>query len=498
MKVNKVEEIRLSDKKWSITKIYVYFIFGIYPLIFHNYYYDIVTSKYIVFLIATGLLIIGSLFLIPDRLFTKIKSGEIKLESTDYFVIGFIFVNIISSVFSENRIDTLNGADGRNVGIVTVVLLGFVYFIVSETFVCDSVFYKVVAVSSTIISILGILNSFDIDFIGFYDGLSYSQRVNYLSTIGHIDVYTNYFAISIPILFLVYLKSGNIKNEIMYFCALVINMVAAGAGHCDSSYIIIVAGIATGIIFSEKAGLKKSVLPVYIWFVTGYFLVKINEGIRQPRKITVIGKILYSNTSFLIITILFCVVIFMDSIRNVDLYEYKNQLAVLIIVIPLLYLAAVFVFTFILKDTYIGSFDKILRIKDSTGSYRGYIWRIVLTEYGKFDFFHKAFGVGTDALLTFLKNAYGEDMYMVTNAYYDNAHNEFLQYLVTTGGLGLISYVGIVICSVKNVLRRKRNMMLAAVVITYVLQSFVNINQVITTPMFFIILAMCNQKKAHG
>ena len=50
----------------------------------------------------------------------------------------------------------------------------------------------------------------------------------------------------------------------------------------------------------------------------------------------------------------------------------------------------------------------MLRIKDSTGSYRGYIWRIVLTEYGKFDFFHKAFGVGTDALLTFFKNAYGK------------------------------------------------------------------------------------------
>lgn len=489
-----MEEIKLSDKSYMVPKLYVYFIFGIYPLIYHNFYYDIVTSKYIVFLAATGLLLIYVFFLIPDKLFTKIKTGEIKLNITDYFVLGFVFVNVISCLFSENRIYTVNGAQGRNVGMVTILMLGVVYFTISRTFLCDSMFYKVMALSSTIISVLGILNSFDIDFMGFYKGLKYSQRVNYLSTIGHIDVYTNYFAISIPVLFMIYLSVNEIKKSLIYLVILVINMLGAMAGHCDSSYIIMVSGMLTAIFLTNKVNLLKAFIPVYLWIIFGFCFVRINSIINEPRIITSVGRILFTGKVILVFTILFCVLVLWNYKKSIDIEKYKKPLILIIAVIAGIYLLSLLIFTFILKNTNLGIFENILRIKDSTGSYRGYIWRIVLTEYGKLDFFHKLFGIGTDALLPFLEKIYGNKMYIVTNAYYDNAHNEILQYLITIGALGLICYLGIVITSLKKCVRWK-DKVLAAVVITYVFQSLVNINQVITTPMFFIILAMCNNEK---
>ena len=42
-----------------------------------------------------------------------------------------------------------------------------------------------------------------------------------------------------------------------------------------------------------------------------------------------------------------------------------------------------------------------------------------------------------------------------TTVIYDNAHNEYLQYFVTIGPIGVLSYVGILICACIEMNRRK-------------------------------------------
>ncbi|MBO5387133.1 MAG: O-antigen ligase domain-containing protein, partial [Lachnospiraceae bacterium] len=76
----------------------------------------------------------------------------------------------------------------------------------------------------------------------------------------------------------------------------------------------------------------------------------------------------------------------------------------------------------------------------------------------------------------------------------DNAHNELLQYLVTLGILGVISYLGVVVSSVFYMLKYgKGNYMVYGfftATVGYFFQSIINLNQPITTPLYFVIMAL--------
>ena len=74
----------------------------------------------------------------------------------------------------------------------------------------------------------------------------------------------------------------------------------------------------------------------------------------------------------------------------------------------------------------------------------------------------------------------------------DNAHNEYLQYLVTHGLLGLIAYVLFVVSAVKRGFKEGGRYQRAAALAAccYLVQASYNLMQAITTPMFFVFLAL--------
>ena len=106
----------------------------------------------------------------------------------------------------------------------------------------------------------------------------------------------------------------------------------------------------------------------------------------------------------------------------------------------------------------------------------------------------KLFGYGQESLLSIMQGRYYDEMLMVTNKVYDNAHNELLQYLVTTGLLGMVSYIGLFISSVIYIFKRANKRVIANVCIVamvgYFAQAIINISQPITTPFFFIFMAL--------
>jgi O-antigen ligase len=81
-----------------------------------------------------------------------------------------------------------------------------------------------------------------------------------------------------------------------------------------------------------------------------------------------------------------------------------------------------------------------------------------------------------------------------TNRIYDNAHNEVLQYLITLGLFGALSYIALVVSAVwymcKHGAKTMHTYIPVFVVCGYFVQGLVNLNQPITTPLFFVILGM--------
>lgn len=86
-----------------------------------------------------------------------------------------------------------------------------------------------------------------------------------------------------------------------------------------------------------------------------------------------------------------------------------------------------------------GGLAQYLTINDDWGTHRWYIWRIGMESYGKFPFKQKIFGAGPDTYGAVVMENHYDEMVMRYGEFFDSAHNEYLQYLVTVGLAGLVA-----------------------------------------------------------
>lgn len=512
-----MEETRLSNN--ILVNIYVCFVMAFYPLIFHNGYYDIVTSKFYVYVIVTGLFILGELVIFAaKKIFSQnCNEGEKRhnVHMADIFMIIFLVVNVLSVIFSENSRYAITGASGRNVGLITVVMMCLSYFIISLKVKINDTFYYLLTLGSSIISGIAIFQFIGIDILGFYEGLTYSQRITYISSIGHVDIFTTYFSITIPILFLKYMWEEKKTKKYIYLIGLVLNICGMMTGQCDSAYIILGMSLIVTLYFAKgKLDISKFLFPLVISMIWTRFLLLINCKMSEPRKLSIITDKIFSNIMCVIIILLFMASITVKIVnkKNTEKQNEKNSssdrrniVSIIFLMLTIFYLTVIMIFSTVLKDVKLSNYEDILRFSDSYGSYRGYIWKIVVKDYVGLDVKKKLIGVGTDSVMPHFEDKYGTDMYRVTGAYYDNAHNEYLQYLITNGFLGLFSYGAMVICLLVDKENKENkedkedesdnSMMARGAVFCYLVQAVIGINQVVTTPLLFILFSVIRHER---
>ena len=89
---------------------------------------------------------------------------------------------------------------------------------------------------------------------------------------------------------------------------------------------------------------------------------------------------------------------------------------------------------------------------------------------------------------------YNGELFAYKNEITDCAHNVYLNYLVTIGITGAVSYIVMVVSSIvrgiKQGVKNKNVMIFLSAVLCYGLQSIVNIDQPITTPLFILMIAI--------
>ena len=84
---------------------------------------------------------------------------------------------------------------------------------------------------------------------------------------------------------------------------------------------------------------------------------------------------------------------------------------------------------------------KYIVFNDNWGTNRGFAWRISWENFKNFPLIHKIFGFGPDTfgiITTFNNYKEMSEIYHVT---FDNAHNEYLHFLLTIGAAGLTAYL---------------------------------------------------------
>ena len=127
-------------------------------------------------------------------------------------------------------------------------------------------------------------------------------------------------------------------------------------------------------------------------------------------------------------------------------------------------------------------------LNDDWGTHRGFIWRIGMKNYLNQPFLHQLFGFGPDTFGILVK----PDTVEGTQRYgqiFDSAHNEYLQYFLTIGPLGLAAYLGFLGTSIWTMIRYgSQNIYTAGcafAALCYGAQAVVNINLPIATPIMW-------------
>lgn len=178
----------------------------------------------------------------------------------------------------------------------------------------------------------------------------------------------------------------------------------------------------------------------------------------------------------LIIAVLFFPLLYMKLKNSRYLGIYAAGLIILLVA----FLAILVLYNTIWKDSRSVLADYLV-IDDNWGSDRGRLWRYLLNLYKDFTPFQKLIGGGSGCIA-----AYDENLRIFPDAIVDSAHNEYLNLLLNSGLIGLVSYVGFLLTCVINAVKSHDPYKYALLlgIISYMAQATVNIAQPMTTPLF--------------
>lgn len=506
----------LNEDKYSVKSKFVNFfllaMFTLFPLFYTDYYYNIRHDKYYFFLVVTAVLVlmIGAVAITnsDSQSGTKNKAESVpwykKLSFTDYAFGAFILVCTVSTVFSQDPADAFLGLSGRNNGLLLMIFYAVVYFLITRFFCFKNYVFVALAGCSIAIYLLDILNCFYIDPLGMFASLTDEQTItNFTSTIGNKNLMSSFICVVMPVTIAFSVLSNKRNHRIIYYISSAFGYMALMTADSYSGILGLGTVFAVLLIWFSRsvARLKRFFLATTIMLLSGkilrlfsFFMGDKSKGISEFQSLLVYSKIIWAAIAlFAIIT---AILFFADSKTP----DKTLPLAVPIIIgsifvaciIAMLF--AVYYFSVIDTKTNIGFLKSFLRFNDSWGTHRGYMWIRSFYIFGDFSLYNKLFGCGPDTFATVFE-PYFEGLKHYGDSSTNCAHNEYINYLITTGIFGLASYLSIIFGALKGAIKSASKnpiaIAFAVSVISYAVQAVVNLAQPITTPLFIIFIALC-------
>lgn len=520
--------IPLTKIIYVITTIYILLITVILPLYHRDGFCFIGDRKYRLFFISSMILIpVILLLLFVKHLALKEK---IILSVTDICAFGYACVVIVSCMMSSYREIAIWGYEDWHMGTITQLLFVGIYFIVSRGWKWHSGIVKTVCAVSGAIFLLGIMNRFAIDPLHMFEGLEYWNKTHLLATIGNINWYSAYactiFPMGVYFFWSQPVKAKRRERHILTFvyCSVafatlmtqgsesgLFTLLAVFAAFSyfsleskDKRYRFLLMNVILGvtacllgifyrlcdkeqIYFAADLAIDKILLQPIWWVYTGIMIVllmgyylmnhKAEDTCKSGEKaagISDAGRIRQTE-KYQRIWVYCMIGIFMIIGITVFLHKINEQ------IFPIL------------------NQISVLNMNKDWGSGRGLLWSVVCKAYIEMPWIKKIFGAGADCFAPYLYTHYAQslDGFLAEwwgNAIVANAHNEWLNVLINNGLLGMLTYAGIFTTAIYRWIRNRRQaevlIGLSICVIGYMIHNTVSFQQVVSTPVIFVILGM--------
>ena len=489
----------------NIVTIYVIAILTGMLLIYQDFYFNILETKFTYYCICTilMLLLIGGYWLLTGQFTASFKH----LSPVDISVILWGICILLSTILSPAKELAFWGKDdytGRYTGCFLLMLYIAAYFCITRYYKASERHMFFFLAASILMCFLGITDFFDMDLLHFKEELNEIQRYIFTSTIGNINTYTSCVAMSMAVFGVLFASAPNPQKTYLYGVGVFITYIALILGDSDNAYLSLAAFFCflPFYIFRFKGGITRYFVLVAEFF-TAAKGISFVQSIMAQQVVPIHGLFrIIAEYKYLtaIIFVLWAIVF------AVCWAEYKTDVITgksrtLLMVWGVLFLLVCGIIACAIYDVNVlGNGERYGRIKeyllfnDDWGTHRAYIWRIALEDYRKFPLMQKIFGYGPDTFgIITMTNNYPE-MVERYSEIFDSVHNEYLQYFITIGPMGLLSYLAIHVTLVIQTMKRKINNPLAVAgllaVLCYAAQAAVNINQPIATPVMWTLLSV--------
>lgn len=495
MSKKKPKKNTLSPRQ-KVVGAYLTLMFGVFPVFCTDGFFNIRHDRYYFFLVLSGLLLLfwGITLLAGDR-----KNAIGKLRVTDWAMLGFLGVCIVSTLFSEYPADALWGTAGRNNGLLLMAVYVGIYFMVSRYGRPGPVVFSALGIVCAFVSLLAVLNFFCLDPLKMLEPLTRADKLVFFSTIGNKNLLSGYLCITLPVLTVLFVEDSRLWLRRLALICLFPGFAALMVSDSDSGILGLGLFAAVYLIWyiRRPEKLKRFFLVMTVMLLSARLLQPMialpGKGMSQLQRLFVesipgIGILLMSGamTAFLY---------WLDKKRPGLILPKTVQTAVLFLFgAVLLAVIGAIAFLTVRSDIALRGMWNHLRLGDTWGTNRGFMWRRTIEIFGGFSLWRKLFGSGPDTFYYMFKPYFSELTKYWTSST-NAAHNEYLNYLITLGIFGLSAYCTALVSGATHCFRRMKHHPIGTVyfaaVISYGAQALVSIAQPITTPLFLLFLALC-------
>jgi len=505
--------------------LYIYVILLLFPFYATDQYFRLLRDRTAFFTTATMMLVVCVIFLylkllvmlmlecireggqlnsLVSELRSYITSYKPSYTVMDRCMLCFLFISALSTLFSQYHTEAFWGNEGRYQGMFLWFLYGAAYFIISRYAKPTLKMMQVFLIGGVISALWGITNFLGMDPFHWLELVKEEQRGIFVSSYGNINTYTATMSIFMAIAGTLYIMASekcsedtNWKiRELWYPIAFFLLCVALITGRSDNAALAIIAFFIMVPFFtwnnpirimrhSYLCALFGGAMVTSSWLALGTKnpYIQSNDGI--------LLRLCNDRTAMLFICIsgiLWIMICTVFANRQTD-YAKKIWAGLIMTIIPIGFLGVAALRNHpVLLNSAIGQF---LHFSDSWGSHRGYIWRAAIEEFENFTLKDTLIGTGPETFGLVMKNLRYDEMKAITGQVFDSPHNEFLQYLFTTGILGAVSYYSFLISGLVHGIKTNTSLRSAAAVAiaVYTVTSFVNISVPITQPYIIILAA---------
>lgn len=488
----------------KFTNVFVISMFTVFPVFMTDKLFNVRKDRLHYFIITT----LALLFFILATYICGIDKDKwpkklAKFSSADIGMLAFLVICTLSTVFSKYGVEALTGEKDRDSGLILMAVYVLCFFLISRYFKCTDLVFNIFIITASLVSVIAILHEFYVDPFNILTLIKAEQQSTFITTIGNKNLFSAFVCVALPVAVVMLVNAKDAAHTLFYSIACGIGFMGLLVADSDSGYFGLGAFMIILVIYActNASRMFRYMLAAFSMLLSCKVLRLISfifeDKMKDLDKIPT--ALIFDNKIYILIAVAAIVTaafyLLSKKLGDKQSPKFIKIIAIILVIVCFLSVLLPFIyFSFIDTSTDLGSMSKYLRLDDKWGTHRGYAWIRSVILFKNNGIKNALIGCGPDTFGQIMKENYRQDMLDRHGSVFDSAHNEYLNYLVTVGILGLAAYISVIASILIRGVKRCKNsehlLIIIFVIISYCAQATFNLAQPITTPFFFLFLGM--------